>query len=197
MKKAAVVLLIVVSSGTRGVHALEAYSMGLILGPYNNERPMLESDGEYDLASYKFPLFLGGIYHKLHFDYYSGFFYSDLALNIHKAEVNSLEMTSYLLYFHNEFNFYVIDRIAYFGAGLELAAAFRNFSEEYKGERNHLTPYYFIYFDAGVNLPLGIVEMGFKILYRVAPDITRVMGNGELCFLIGLNSFRNEAKPEP
>jgi hypothetical protein len=181
-----------------GAYSIDSYAAGLVFGPYNNEKVLLENNGEFSLTAYKFPLFMGGLYNKIHFGDYEFFYYSDLAFNIHKTELaGGGGMDNYLLYFHNDLNVYLLDQILYLGFGLELAAINRYFSNGYNGSNNYITTHYYGYLNGGVSWSLGVVELGFKVLYRMAPFSSNFLGNGEIGVTLGLNPFRNRKTDDP
>jgi hypothetical protein len=172
-----------------------AFSIGLLYGPLSNEQYLVENDGKFPLRFYDFPLFVGGIYHKINFSE-KIFYYVDLAFDIHNARIggennDKNNVTGYFFYLHNDINVYPFkQKLAYIGAGMELIVVDRVFTEEisvYTGSRFYTTTNYFCYINGGINIPIGKIEIGFKTLYRLLPfSLNHQMGNGEITFLIGL-----------
>jgi hypothetical protein len=175
--------------------SIYAFSIGISLGPIANEQYLIENDNQFSLGFYDFPLFLGGIYHKINFSD-KIFNYLDLSFNIHKSKLSyysteNNDMKNYLLYFHNDINIFPFKQNwVYIGAGMELIVVDRIFSEEIAqniGYNFYITTDYFCYIDCGINVPIGKVEIGLKTLYRLLPFSTdKKIGNGEITFLIGL-----------
>ncbi|MDR2394189.1 MAG: hypothetical protein LBD93_08560 [Treponema sp.] len=175
--------------------SISSYSIGLTFGPIANEQYIIENDRKFQANFYDFPLFIGGIYHKINFSN-KLFYYVDLAFDIHKSKTlystaDVIDTTHYFLYFHNDINYFPFNqRWVYIGAGMELIVIDRIFSEEASqaiGYNYYISTNYFCYIDGGVNIPIGKIEIGFKMLYRILPfSIYKDMGNGEITFLIGL-----------
>jgi hypothetical protein len=173
------------------------FSIGFTYGPLSNEQYLIENDGRFSLSYYDFPLFIGGIYHKINFSD-KIFYHVDLAFNIHNSKLRHYEpddsvnnMTNYLLYLHNDINLYPFQqKLAYIGGGMELIVVDRIFSDKAAtsmGYNFYITTNYFCYISGGINIPIGKIEIGFKTLYRLLPfSLDHAMGNGEITFLIGL-----------
>jgi hypothetical protein len=175
--------------------SLPSFSIGLTLGPFSNERYLVENN-QFSLDYYDFPLFYGGLYHKVKFSE-KIFYYVDLAFDIHNSRiaytdtVSGNDMNNYLLYLHTDFNFFPFNqKWVYAGTGIELIVIDRVFSGEavQRARSNfYVTTDYFCYIDAGINIPIGILEIGFKTLYRLLPfSLNGRIGNGEISLLIGL-----------
>jgi hypothetical protein len=173
---------------------IHSHSIGLTLGPFSNEQYLIENDNQFHLNYYDFPTFYGGVYHKINFSD-KLFYYVDLAFDIHNSrldyQLTENDMNNYFFYFHNDINLYPLDQTwVYIGAGMELIVIDRIFKEATAhkiGYNFFVSTNYFCYIDGGINIPIGIMEIGFKILYRVLPfSINNRMGNGELTILIGL-----------
>jgi hypothetical protein len=175
--------------------SISVSSIGLTFGPLSNEQYLIENDGQFRLSFYDFPLFIGGIYHKIKFSD-KFFYYVDLAFDIHNGTitdyaVNGIDTNNYIFYLHNDINLYPFkQKWVYVGAGMELIVIDRIFSEEVSLQRGYnfyVTTNYFCYINGGVNIPIGRMEIGFKTLYRLLPfSLNNKMGNGEITFLIGL-----------
>lgn len=160
-----------------------------------NEQDLIENDRQFSLQFYDFPLFLGGIYHRIKFSD-KAFYYIDLTFDIHKSRLayyfsESNDMTNYLFYFHNDINYFPFKQNwVYVGAGMELIVLDRTFSEETAkniGYNYYITTNYFCYIDCGINIPIGKIEIGLKTLYRLLPFSTsNRTGNGEIALSIGL-----------
>jgi hypothetical protein len=173
------------------------FSIGLTYGPLSNEQYLIENDGRFSISFYDFPLFIGGVYHKINFSD-KIFYYVDLAFDIHNSKMNYYEMsnndnniTSHFFYLHNDINVYPFNqKWVYIGAGMELIVIDRIFSDEVSintGYNFYVTTNYFCYINGGINIPIGKIEIGFKTLYRLLPfSLNNRMGNGEITFLIGL-----------
>ncbi|MDR1956655.1 MAG: hypothetical protein LBQ30_07365 [Treponema sp.] len=175
--------------------SISIFSIGLTYGPVANEQYVIENDGQFPLSFYDFPLFIGGIYHKIKFSD-TLFYYVDLAFNMHNGTitdyaVNGIDINNYILYLHNDINLYPFNqKWVYVGAGMELIVIDRIFSEEaarQSGYNFYVTTNYFCYINGGINIPIGKMEIGFKTLYRLLPfSFYNRMGNGEITLLIGL-----------
>jgi hypothetical protein len=175
--------------------SINSFSIGLLYGPIANEQDLIENDGEFPTSFYDFPLFIGGIYHKINFSN-KFFYYVDLAFNIHKSRTSyhSTEITNtdnYLLYFHNDINYFPFDqKWVYVGAGMELIVVDRVFSQELSqviDYKYYVSTDYFCYIDGGITIPIGKIELGFKILQRIFPfSLDKNIGNGEITLLFGL-----------
>jgi hypothetical protein len=175
--------------------SINSFSIGLTYGPIANEQDLIEDDGKFSASFYDFPLFIGGIYHKIIFSN-KFFYYVDLAFDIHKSktfyvstDINNTN--NYLLYFHNDINYFPFNqKWVYVGAGIELIVVDRVFSQELSqsiGYNFYVSTDYFCYIDGGVNIPIGKIEFGFKILHRIFPfSMNKNIGNGEITLLIGL-----------
>jgi hypothetical protein len=159
--------------------SINSFSIGLTFGPIANEQELIENDGQFPVNFYDFPLFIGGIYHKINFSN-KFFYYVDLTFNIHKSRTlynlprNSINNTNnYLLYFHNDINSFPFNqKWVYIGAGMELIVVDRIFSQELSqniGYNFYVSTDYFCYIDGGVNIPIGKIELVFKILHRIFP----------------------------
>jgi hypothetical protein len=189
MKKIFFIILFLISI------SFYSYSLGLTYGPLANEQYLIENEGQFPASFYGFPLFLGGIYHKINFSN-KIFYYIDLTFNIHNSRTfyfstDIINTNSYLFYLHNDINYYPFrQNWIYVGTGIELIAIYRKFSNEvaeYIGYNYYVTTNYFCYINIGLNIPIGKAEIGFKMLYRLLPFyIDNKIGNGELAFLIGL-----------
>ena len=189
MKKIIILCLLLVSV------SFYSYSIGFTYGPLANEQYLIENEGQFHVSFYNFPLFLGGIYHKINFTD-NIFYYIDFTFNIHNSRTfnistDIINTNNYLFYFHNDINYYPFKQNwIYIGTGIELIAIYRKFSEEvtrYIGYNYYVSTNYFWYINTGLNVPIGKVEIGFKILYRLLPfSINNRIGNGELAILIGL-----------
>jgi hypothetical protein len=174
--------------------SIDLFAIGFTYGPVANEQELIEQDGKFPVGFYEFPLFIGGIYHKINFSN-RFFYYADLAFDIHQSRMLDISagnnIFSYLLYFHNDINFFPFDqKRVYAEAGMELIVIDRIFSQElsqYTGSNFYISTNYFCYIDGGVNLSVGKIEIGFKMLYRLLPfSLDKNMGDGELTVLIGL-----------
>ena len=175
--------------------SINSFSIGLTFGPIANEQNLIEHDGKFPTSFYDFPLFIGGLYHKINFSN-KFFYYVDLAFNIHKSRtlydsttINNTD--NYLLYFHNDINYFPFNqKWVYIGSGIELIVVDRVFSQELFqniGYNFYVSTDYFCYIDGGVNIPIGKIEFGFKILHRIFPiSMNKNIGNGEITLLIGL-----------
>jgi hypothetical protein len=175
--------------------AASVFSIGFTFGPVANEQYLIENDGKFPLQFYDFPLFFGGIYHKIKFSD-NAFYYVDLAFDIHKSRMSSYsseinDMDNYLFYFHNDINYFPFKQnLVYAGAGIELIVLDRVFSDELAKSLDYnyyITTNYFFYIDCGINIPIGKIEIGLKTLYRLLPfSINSRVGNGEIALSIGL-----------
>jgi hypothetical protein len=175
--------------------SINSFSIGLTFGPIANEQYLIENEGKFPASYYDFPLFIGGIYHKINFSN-KFFYYTDLAFNIHKSKTFNISMDnnntdSYLLYFHNDINYFPFNqKWVYVGTGMELIVIDRIFSQELAqniGYNFYVSTNYFCYIDSGVNIPIGKIEIGLKMLYRILPfSLNKNIGNGEITLLIGL-----------
>ena len=174
--------------------SVSAFSIGLTFGPIANEQYLIENDRQFSLQFYDFPLFFGGIYHKINFSD-KIFYYVDLAFDIHNSKYSSYQsentdMTNYLFYFHSDVNYFPFrQKWVYVGGGMELIVVDRIFSEDTAqniGYNYYVTTNYFCYIDCGINIPIGKIEIGLKPLYRLLPfSINNRIGNGEITVLIG------------
>jgi hypothetical protein len=174
---------------------MSSFSLGFSFGPFANEQYLIENDRQFNIGFYDFPLFIGGIYHKINFSN-NIFYYTDLTFNIHNSSFekyyeSGIDMNNYFIYFHNDLNIYPFkQKWIYIGAGMELIVIDRIFSgkaAEYNGLNYYITTNYFCYIDGGINISLGKIEFGIKTLYRILPfSINNRIGNGEITFLIGL-----------
>jgi hypothetical protein len=180
-----------------------AYSIGLTLGPYAYEEPLLDRE-MLPADRYYWPLCFGGIYHKQNLSE-KWFYYVDLAFTIHKSETidiyfNDYEkkfvaVNNYFFYLHNDINWYLFNnKWTFVGAGIEAIIVTRVPAESVNRNQdtevtNYTTIDFFCYLDIGASIPVGPIEIGFKTLYRMSPfKITESagIGNGELSFFVGL-----------
>jgi uncharacterized alpha/beta hydrolase family protein len=127
----------------------------------------IENDGRFPTSLYNFPLFIGGIYHKINFSNQL-FYYLDLAFDIHKSNTlnisaGTINTYNYLLYFHNDMNYFPFNqKWVYIGAGMELIVIERIFSEEvseFIWYNNYTSTNYFCYIDGGVIIPIWKIEI--------------------------------------
>jgi hypothetical protein len=173
------------------------FSIGLTFGPLANEQYLIENDGKFPILFYDFPLFIGGIYHKINFSD-KIFYYVDVAFDIHNSKMaysmdeDGNNMNNYFLYLHTDINIYPFkQKWVYLGAGMELIVIDRLLSGQAAantGYNFYITTNYFCYINGGINISIGKkMEMGIKTLYRLLPfSLNNRMGNGEITFLIGL-----------
>jgi hypothetical protein len=174
------------------LYAHSGYSIGLMYGPVVNEQYLIENDGKFPITSYDFPLFIGGVYHRFQPNNYI-FYHVDLCFDIHSSKIyekdEEISMQNYVLYFHNDINVYVLEKIAYMGLGMEVIGMYTRFSEPFNDFDNYISYHYFCYLNGGINIPIGKIEIGVKLLYRLLPFTDSVSGKGEISVLVGLSSF--------
>jgi hypothetical protein len=141
--------------------SINVFSIGLTFGPIANEQYLIENDGKFPTSFYDFPLFIGGIYHKINFSN-KFFYYVDLAFDIHKSKTSNVSTNinntdNYLLYLHNDINYFPFSqKWVYVGTGMELIVIDRIFSQElsqYFGYNYYISTNCFCYIDSGVNIP--------------------------------------------
>jgi hypothetical protein len=165
------------------------YSIGFTFGPYSNEKDIVEHR-EFQMEYYDFPIFIGGLNHKVFLkDYF--FTYIDLLFNIHpsKRKIEDNLRNNYLLYLHNEYNYYPFkQKTFYIGTGLESIITYRDLDNKIFPYQNYyITNDFFGYLNTGISLPISFFEIGLKLSIRLLPtNDDQYFGDGEITLQLNI-----------